>query len=123
MVSSVRDPTPLRAKKPTQVRSRQDRLIDGSYLVFMSQMRLDFLRVADANQPPLCVEGPAVKAAHEVLGVALISATHPVAPVPAHVQENPYPAVRTDDLLISAFFQSVKIESRLPRPMASAWNE
>ena len=96
----------------------------GPISVFMSQMRLDVLRVADANQPPLCVEDPAVIAAHEVIGCCPDQRDiHPVAPVPAHVQENPYPAVRTDDLLISAFFQSVKIESRLPRPMASAWNE
>jgi hypothetical protein len=34
-------------------------------------------------------------AAHEVLGIPLIGSTHPVASVPAHIQESPYPAVGT----------------------------
>src|SRR5215510_5296254 len=68
---------------------------DQTPLVHIQLPEIDFLHSGDANQSSLCVERPAVIAAHEVLGISLIGATHPVAAVPAHVQESAYPAVRT----------------------------
>src|SRR4029077_3948474 len=64
-------------------------------LVHVQFPEVDFLHSRDANQLPLCVVRPAMIAAHEVLGIPLISSTHPVASVPAPVQEGPYPSVRS----------------------------
>src|SRR5262245_60316831 len=71
----------------------QLRYRDQTPLVHVQLPEVNFFHTGDANQSPLCVVRPTVIAAHEVLRIPLISSTHPVASVPAHVQESPYPSV------------------------------